>query len=200
LSIGRRDALLLRLRQETFGPLLEAIAECPGCGEILELSFRVADVQVQKDPEPDTWHTIATDDFEVRFRMPTGSDLVAIEEQVDLTRARRTLIERCVEWTRAGRKRSPVRLPGSVIRRVGEEMAAADPQAVVDLMVRCPSCRKEHTFGFDIASFLWNEIQAWTPRVLLEVHDLATAYGWNEAEILALSPWRRHAYLGMVGV
>jgi hypothetical protein len=35
--------------------------------------------------------------------------------------------------------------------------------------------------------------------LLTEVHRLAQAYGWREAEILALSEARRHAYLELVG-
>ena len=35
-------------------------------------------------------------------------------------------------------------------------------------------------------------------QLLDEVHQLATAYGWTEAEILALSDTRRAAYLDRV--
>jgi hypothetical protein len=42
LSIGRRDALLLRLRQETFGPQLISLAVCPMCAEKLELALPVS--------------------------------------------------------------------------------------------------------------------------------------------------------------
>jgi hypothetical protein len=34
--------------------------------------------------------------------------------------------------------------------------------------------------------------------VLGDVHELARAYGWSEPEVLALSPWRRAAYLALV--
>ena len=40
---------------------------------------------------------------------------------------------------------------------------------------------------------------AWALRTLAEVHRLASAYGWREQDILALSPARRQLYLGMVG-
>jgi hypothetical protein len=33
---------------------------------------------------------------------------------------------------------------------------------------------------------------------LRDVHELASAYGWRESEILALSPQRRQAYLELV--
>jgi hypothetical protein len=34
--------------------------------------------------------------------------------------------------------------------------------------------------------------------MLRDVHALATAYGWREADIVAMSPWRRQVYLDMV--
>jgi hypothetical protein len=45
---------------------------------------------------------------------------------------------------------------------------------------------------------LWAEIEVRAKRLLLEVHLLATAYGWSEAEILSLNAQRREFYLEMV--
>jgi hypothetical protein len=33
---------------------------------------------------------------------------------------------------------------------------------------------------------------------MLDIHDLARAYGWSEQTILALSPARRRRYVGML--
>ena len=35
-------------------------------------------------------------------------------------------------------------------------------------------------------------------RLMRDIHLLASAYGWTEAEVLSLSAWRRQAYLDMV--
>ena len=78
-------------------------------------------------------------------------------------------------------------------------MADADPQADVRLAVTCPSCGTGWEVPFDAGSFLWSEVEAWARRTLLEVHQLAAAYGWSEAEVLALGPRRRQAYLELVG-
>jgi hypothetical protein len=51
---------------------------------------------------------------------------------------------------------------------------------------------------FDIVSFLWTEIAAEAKRLLREVHILASAYGWREADIFSLSPLRRQFYLEAV--
>ena len=78
-------------------------------------------------------------------------------------------------------------------------MAAADPQADVELALSCPACGHAWPAAFDIASFLWTEVDAWARVLLHEIHALASAYGWREADILALSPRRRRAYLELIG-
>jgi hypothetical protein len=48
-------------------------------------------------------------------------------------------------------------------------------------------------------TFFWKEIAAHAKRLLREVHILAAAYKWREADILAMNPNRRQYYLEMVG-
>ena len=74
-----------------------------------------------------------------------------------------------------------------------------DPQANVQMNLSCVRCGKHWQAVFDIESFLWSEINRWAERLLLEVHQLARAYGWREADILAMSPHRRRFYLDMLG-
>ena len=45
---------------------------------------------------------------------------------------------------------------------------------------------------------LWAELEAVARRLAMEVHTLASAYGWSESEILSLSDARRRLYLEMV--
>ena len=51
LSIGHRDALLLRLREATFGPRLIGVVACPACGEQIEIAVNVADLQAEAQPK-----------------------------------------------------------------------------------------------------------------------------------------------------
>lgn len=46
LSIGQRDSMLLSLREKIFGAQLLSVANCPACGERLELLLQVSDIQV----------------------------------------------------------------------------------------------------------------------------------------------------------
>ncbi|MEU9793171.1 hypothetical protein AB0E27_21515 [Streptomyces sparsogenes] len=115
--------------------------------------------------------------------------------------ARRLLLARCtVSATRAGRpvpadQLPTLRLPEAVQRRIAEAAERADPAAEVTLRIACPECGEATPAELDIASYLWTELDSWARDLLLDVHLLATAYGWSEPEILALSPLRRRYYL-----
>jgi len=86
-------------------------------------------------------------------------------------------------------------LPADLQAEIGAAMAAADPQADLQLALACPQCAHRWQPVFDIARFLWQELHAWALRTLRDVDTLAHAYHWAEADILALSPRRRQAYL-----
>lgn len=200
LSLGRRDALLLTLREWTFGPHLSCVERCPNCGERLELDFQAGDIQVASEAEPPGVLSLSVADCEVRFRLPNSLDLVAIPEDGDIAAVRRVLLQRCILAARDREgERSAEELPSAVVDAIAEGMGQADPQADVQLALACPVCRHQWKVRFDIVSFFWAEIEAWASRLLREVHLLARAYGWREADILAMSPWRRQCYLEMGG-
>ena len=89
-------------------------------------------------------------------------------------------------------------LPDSAEELVLQVLDELDPQADVRLNLICPSCGHGWHALFDIATYFWREIDDWAQRTLRDVHTLAMAYGWREADILGLSAWRRQAYLQMV--
>jgi hypothetical protein len=78
-------------------------------------------------------------------------------------------------------------------------MEELDPAASINLSLGCEDCGHHWLADFNIGSLLWDEIDGCARALLVEVHNLARAYGWTEQEILALSPQRRAAYLDMVG-
>ncbi|MER8157839.1 hypothetical protein [Streptomyces sp. NPDC094472] len=125
----------------------------------------------------------------------------AAEASTAAARARRALLARClVSVHRAGlpvpADRLPVaELPEPVQRKLAEAAERADPAADVTLNVACPECGETTRAELDIASYLWAELDHWARDLLLDVHLLATAYGWSEPQILALSPLRRRYYL-----
>jgi hypothetical protein len=200
LSIGERDARLLALREATFGPTLVGLATCPACRDSVELSVEAAGLRVAAEPDPQIERSLAVAGGEVHFRVPDSLDLAAIAGTHDVAIARQRLIERCVSAVdREGHPLALDQLPAGVLEAIAERMARADPQADVRFALACPSCAHRWEATFDIATFLWREVEAWALRLLREVHTLAMAYGWREAEILAMHPVRRQVYLAMVG-
>lgn len=199
LPVGRRDERLLTLREWMFGPALTGVARCPSCAERLELSFSIADLRAGAELPPAEELSVQADGYEVRFRLPNTGDLAASSDARDGAAARQQLLLRCLLGARRNGgacsvKKLPARVLDAVVRRMGE----LDPQADVHTSLRCPACGHEWAATFDIVSFFWSEIESWSYRMLAEVHALASAYAWREADILALSPWRRQFYLGMV--
>jgi hypothetical protein len=89
-------------------------------------------------------------------------------------------------------------LPNDLLAALAAEMAARDPQAEILLDLTCPACGTPWQALFDVAAFFWAEVAAEAKRLLREVDALARAYGWREADILALSPRRRQAYLELI--
>jgi hypothetical protein len=89
-------------------------------------------------------------------------------------------------------------LPEAVLAELTARMEALDPLADIRMDLTCPQCGHRWTAWFDIAGYLWEEIQHWAEETLATVHQLARAYGWSEGEILELSPVRRQLYLGMI--
>lgn len=208
LPIGTRDAALYTLRELTFGPQLDAITVCPNSGDQLELAFTVSDLRAGANPRDVTdavneQHNSAADlsarvdGYQVRFRLPNSRDLLAIENVGELSAARLALAERCITDIQSSHAPDD-ELPTEVIDAVAIEMANADPQADVELALTCPHCANQWQVRFDIGSYFWSEIDAWARRIMREVHTIASAYGWGERDILALSPRRRQLYLDMI--
>jgi hypothetical protein len=201
LTIGQRDWRLLTLRQWTFGPQIVGTTVCPKCDARLELIFDVEDIRAPTElGEPAESVTFSAEDFEIRFRLPNSQDLAAIPAEDSVPRARQVLLERC--FLSARRRQEPAsleQLPERVLGALIERMAELDPQANVLLAVSCPSCDRQWQAVFDIVSFFWNELDAWAQRLLRDVHALASAYGWREKDIVAMSPTRRQIYMDMIG-
>jgi hypothetical protein len=201
LSIGERDGLLLRLQKELFGDYVRALAICAGCGERVELSFNLSDVCIPAPPEGNDRLTVSWDQYRVEFRLPNSRDLLALDEPESIERKRKRLLERIVLRAQcSGQSVAAQEIPEELISAIESKLAAADPQAEVTLRLRCQSCGHEWSALFDAGSFLWKQVDAWAIRLLQEVHLLAGAYGWREADILAMTPWRRHAYLEMLSL
>jgi hypothetical protein len=182
LTPGQCDARLLNLREQWFGPKLEALADCPHCGETVEAAIDLRSLR-QAATEPPT-------DGPVRARLPTCEDLIAVAAAPDVQTGRRWLLTRCLE--------DDQEISDDVVDAISARMAESDPQAAVEIGLECPDCGREWSLPFEVGSILWQEVSAWAVDTFRDVSVLAAAYGWSESDILDLSPARRQLYLEMV--
>ena len=194
LPLGAINASLLRLRSATFGPHIAGHADCTQCGQ--RLAFTVDTRQMlpahgddNNDPAPRE-----TEVAGLRVRAPSLRDLAAVATQTNALQAARALLARC---TLAG---DLAQIDDAALRQVEDALDALDPQADLVLALHCVACGHAGEAQLDAGALLWEEIEVRAHVLLGEVHRLASAYGWSEAQILALSPARRASYLAMVGV
>ena len=182
------------LRGRLFGPRVSGQDSCAECGTVLDVSFDLGALAAGHAPAR-TPVTVRVGKRMLRCRPLTTADLIAAAE-ADGPGFRAGLLARCV----TGSDGQPATdLPAPAMAKVMSALSAADPLADVRLAVTCGECGHQWDITFDIASFLWTEICAAVERLLSDVHVLARAYGWSEAEVLAVGPRRRQYYLQAVG-
>ncbi|MEV8310352.1 hypothetical protein AB0P36_24110 [Streptomyces flavidovirens] len=199
MPVGDREADLFALRRALFGERMQVCVECAACGEAMEFDLD-ATLLGSRTRTPDGPLRVEEGEWVVEFRLPTVADLAAAGGVPDPQEARRLLVARCtVSAVRGGVAVPPERLAGLLPERVEQRLAEtaeeADPAADVTLNIACPECGEATPAELDITSYLWTELDTWARDLMLDVHLLATAYGWSEPEILALSPLRRRYYL-----
>ncbi len=200
LSLGERNAKLFRLRESLFGSTLNANSVCPKCQEKIEFQL---DSQVICDPKiihyDHSEFSLAIDDRVVNFRLMNSYDLrdvMAIIDIEGLESAEYELINNCITSFESAGIQQPIQsLPNEFIPKLAQELKANDPHSEIICRLSCPECSYSWPEHFDIAMFLWHELDVKSQVILSEVQQLARAFGWWEGDILSLSDVRRKYYL-----
>lgn len=199
-SIGQRNSRLAALREATFGADLTAICPCPNpdCRVMAEFSATVRDLA--PDLERTTasaanfWITVGETDL--TCRVPTSTDLAHLSKADDMTVQALdddALVKRCVSTSSPADLSAP-----DIVAAVVEAWRDRDPGVEAPVELSCEACGEVWTFSFDWVRFLWIEVAAAARDLLENVHLLAQAYGWSEAEILGLGTARREYYLDRI--
>jgi hypothetical protein len=189
MPLAERNAMLLRLHAMTFGPRVDGFAACAECGEQLEFAMDAEDMaQTMRAAEPETWMEA---DRTMGMRPADSSDLAATMEAASEEDARSLLLARTLgiedtDLVRANR--------ADWVDRFDRLNASAEIRCVLP----CAHCGARTAVDFDVAGFVWREIQVAARRLLAEIHRLASAYGWSEKAVVRMSAARRAAYLEML--
>lgn len=187
VSIGQRDQTLIAWRSALFGRSMLGYADCPTCRTRLTFSLDASTFLGETSDEP-----IEVDGLQVR--RPSSRDLAEALKEIDPEQATYRLAQHCCE-------RAAGELPllsKAQLAKIESALTEADAAADIVLDFSCDHCGHAWQTAFDISAFLWQEIETHASRLLADIHTLASAYGWSEREVLALSPARRATYIGMV--
>lgn len=199
LVIGERERRTVALRVSTFGLAAEGASDCPACGLTHEIDPPLAAI-LDAPPAAVEPVTVVAGDYELIVQAPDSRDQAALTQCSDAVEALHVLVARCVlAATHRGDAVAAAALPDDVVALAAEALALHDVNAETSISLSCSRCEHRWTMVFDAGEFLWAEIAAHARRLLYEVHTLARAYHWSEADVLAMTARRREAYLALVG-
>jgi hypothetical protein len=183
LAVAAREALA-ELR-ERVGPTLDAVASCPVCEALLEVSLPLDEVLAGAEVLADGARV-----DEVVVRGPTTADVLAALASAEPAA---TLRARCVTWPEGTDPDADAELAARVAT-VAEQLAGA---AGVSVRLNCPECGGDVLADVDVVRLLTERVTEQAQGLLADVAMLAAAFGWSEGDVLAMSPARLRVYLGL---
>jgi hypothetical protein len=209
LSMGDRELLLLLVRRQLFGNIMQCVLKCPSCDENLDVELKVDDLIVESNAEQQIRYEelIEVEDtrFRVIFHLPTAGDVEkALRHTAYIADAARTLARECIDSVSrvsnepGSTQEEKEEWPDSVFRKISARIEQLDPQAEIELQSKCPACGNEFKQPVDPGGYLVRELAARQRVKYQEVHELARAYHWSEAEILRMGSRKRQIYLDLL--
>lgn len=193
LSAGTRERLLqlIGARRRPAPDWREAV--CERCGQRYDLEVDLGTLPIRPPGAGFPVAEVQTSRGLRRFEVPNGHHEEALAER-GLTgeRAARMLLALAGLDDDAGEAAAGF-TPRDLVQ-IDQALEQASPEAVETLDGICPSCGAPTRARIDPLFGLFPRLD----DVLDEVHALASAYGWSEAEILAMPDGRRRRYLDRV--
>lgn len=187
LSVGTRLKRLLQITRETTRTAaLSLRLNCsgPGCREILEVELSFSDLDPLHDEAADGELLRFPGDSAVALRRPTGDDLRR-------WRAEGAHPDTLFLDLATNRAASP--LPPAEV--CAAALSEFDALVGFEVLTECPQCRKRTSLPVDLETLALRQLEAVQQGLFAENHRLASAYGWSEADILAVPRRRRLRYL-----
>lgn len=198
MPVGERDAYLLNVRQNLFGPVFYNTANCPKCSLKVEWEMTVDDLRVLPSTEVNQERIFFEyNSYQVNLRLPNSSDLMEVVTIDTKSSQEDELLRRCVDFS-ALPSALTLAIPDDLKMAIIQKMEEYDPQADVNFTMHCPDCSHDWDMTFDIMSYLWAEIDEWATNLIQDVYVLAKNFGWSENDILEMGSFRRNLYINML--
>ena len=192
LPVGDVDAIVVELRRQALGDRVVARGDCGACGSPFDIRFSLVSFEAHQRPrrprnvtaadQPGSWSLRGSS---VTFRIPTADDVLGAADADDPLAMLR---ERCIYGAASQRD----------VRRAEAVMARLAPTLQAEVNGQCPNCAKTAALGVDARELCLADLRFLAGSVLENVHLLAWAYNWREADILALPSTRRTRYADWV--
>jgi hypothetical protein len=199
LPMAQLNLQLLRLRQISLGSTLSGFVPCPHCAARLEFSIPIAPLLAELEPLA-AHHSVQWTDgvADYSLRAASSRDLALAQGESSPEQARTLLLERCLNARSTTVSSEMVQVTEEAIRTALRKFNELHAAAEITLQLSCPACGRQDSVDLDVARFLWMEVRYAALRLLREVHELASAHGWDEQAILSMGLQRRNAYLEML--
>lgn len=191
ISSAGREWLLQRAASRFHGGRRWFETTCQACGEPFDLEV-LLDRVPRADPGPGfPVADVVTSLGPRRFEAPNGRH----EEAFAKTQAgdpRRVFAALCGMSDEA--EAEAIRFTEDDLVGIDAALEATSPEIADGVDATCPACQASTLTRIDPLGFAFPK----PATILGEVHLLARAYGWGEAEILALPVPRRRAYADLI--
>jgi len=184
-TVNRRLQALLAVTIATRGArwIHTAICGHTDCSAAMDLPLSLWDFQRRQDPL--TVSCILDDGHKLTVTVPRGRDQLSWLQQgsSDITSMLASLLP------------ANESVSAAIAAIVDAALTEADPLTTLTLYTVCPECGGDNQLPLDLEALCLGLLAQEGSRLLDQIHQLALAYHWSEAEILAIPPARRREYL-----
>jgi len=191
VSAAGREWLLQQSGLQFFRGSTWFEAPCAGCGARFDLELPLAAVPRGPAGEGFPEVEVCTSLGPRRFEAPNGhhEEVMAVRREGDPRRIFATL---CSLADEAAAEAD--RFVEEDLERIDAALEAISPDIADGVDVTCPDCGEPARVRIDPLTFAFPRSET----ILQDVHVIAGAYRWEEADILALPSQRRRAYVALI--
>ena len=203
---GRVDALCVADRQFLMRQLARHLgddggwftATCGACGSRFDFELRFADLPVRAAGDGYPWAQVHWRGRPLRLRVPNGADQIRLlatpPDAAAGTDPQAAMLAMLLadDGPLTAADLPPLAAPERM--QFEAALEAVSPGVCTEVAASCPDCASVSAVDIDPYAVLARPLDG----LLDEVHRLASAYHWSEADILSLPRARRQRYLQLI--